>query len=98
MGGKAKTEKMSITLPGELAGQIRSIVPRGEISSFLTHAVEHYIAYQKQAVALEKGFGAWKRKNHPDLATPEESTAYVRSIRKSDNGRLERLGNSDAKQ
>ncbi len=36
----------------------------------------------KQKVALEKGLGAWKNKNHPDLVTPEDSTAHVRSIRK----------------
>ena len=60
MGGKAKTEKMSVTLPKELAGEIRSITSQGEISSFFTEALEHYIAYRKQKIALEKGFGAWK--------------------------------------
>ena len=47
MGGKAKTEKMSVTLPKELAGEIRSITSQGEISSFFTEALEHYIAYRK---------------------------------------------------
>ena len=97
MGGKAKTEKMSVTLPKELAGEIRSIASQGEISSFFTEALEHYIAYHKQKVALEKGFGAWKSENHPSLATPEDSTAYVRSIREADRERLERLGGIGAK-
>ena len=92
MGGKAKTEKMSVTLPKELAGEIRTIASQGEISSFFTDALEHYIAYRKQAIALEKGFGAWKGKNHPDLATPEDSTAYVRAVREADNERLTRFG------
>jgi len=83
MGGKAKTEKMSVTLPKELVGEIRSIVSRGEISSFFTEALEHYFAYRKQKVALEKGFGAWKNDNHPDMATPEDSTAYVCAIREA---------------
>ena len=87
MGGKAKTEKMSVTLPKELAGEIRSIASQGEISSFFTEALEHYIAYRKQKIALEKGFGAWKNESHPDLATPEDSTAYVRAIREADRGR-----------
>ena len=91
MGKRAKTEKMSVTLPKELAGEIRSIVSQGEISSFFTEALEHYIAYRKQNVALEKGFGAWKDKSHPDLTTPEDSTAYVRSVRETDRKRLERL-------
>ena len=97
MGGKAKTEKMSVTLPKELASEIRSISPQGEISSFFTEALEHYIAYRKQKIALEKGFGAWKNESHPDLATPEDSTAYVRAIRKADSERLARLGSVSEK-
>ncbi|MEK7353911.1 MAG: hypothetical protein AABZ77_05325 [Chloroflexota bacterium] len=91
MSGRAKTEKMSVTLPRELAGEIRSITSQGEISSFFTEALEHYLAYRKQKLALEKGFGAWKSKNHPDLATPEDSSAYVRSLREADQERQERL-------
>jgi len=97
MGRRGKTEKVSVTLPKELAGEIRSIVSQGEVSSFFTEALEHYLAYRKQKVALEKGFGAWKSESHPDLATPEDSTAYVRSIREVDRERLERLGGVRAK-
>ena len=97
MSRRGKTEKVSVTLPKELAGEIRSIVPQGEVSSFFTEALEHYLAYRKQKVALEKGFGAWKGESHPDLATPEDSTAHVRSIREADRERLERLGGVRAK-
>lgn len=97
MGGKAKTEKMSVTLPKELAGEIRSIASQGEISSFFAEALEHYIAHHKQKVALEKGFGAWKSESHPDLTTPEDSTGYVRAIREADSERSERLGGVRAK-
>ncbi|MFA5308421.1 MAG: hypothetical protein WC370_02915 [Dehalococcoidales bacterium] len=97
MGGKAKTEKMSVTLPKELAGEIRSVTSQGEISSFFTEALEHYLAYRKQTIALEKGFGAWGNKNHPDLATPEDSAAYVRAVREADKERLTRLGGVSAK-
>ena len=97
MGGKAKTEKMSVTLPKKLAGEIRSVASQGEISSFFTEALEHYMAYRKQTIALEKGFGAWRNESHPDLATPEDSTAYVRAVREADKGRLTRLGGVSAK-
>ena len=97
MGGKAKTEKMSVTLPKELAGEIRSIASQGEISSFFTEALEHYIAYRKQRIALEKGFGAWKSESHPDLNTAEDSTAYVRTIREADKERQQRLEGVSAK-
>lgn len=97
MGGKAKTEKMSVTLPKKLAGEIRSVASQGEISSFFTEALEHYLAYRKQTIALEKGFGAWKNESHPDLTTPEDSTAYVRAVREADKERLTRLGGVSAK-
>ena len=67
------------------------------MSSFFTEALEHYLVYRKQKVALEKGFGAWKSESHPDLTTPEDSTAYVRSIREAGRERLERLGDVHAK-
>jgi metal-responsive CopG/Arc/MetJ family transcriptional regulator len=73
MGVRAKTEKMSVTLPKELAGEIRSITTRGGISSFFTEALERYISYRKQIIAIEKGFGAWKDKNHPELAASEDT-------------------------
>ena len=97
MAGRGKTEKVSVTLPRELAGEIRSIVSPGEVSSFFTEALEHYLAYRKQKIALEKGFGAWKDKAHSDLDTPQDSTAYVHSIREADRKRLERLGGIVAK-
>jgi hypothetical protein len=97
MGGKARTEKMSVTLPKELVSEIRSIAPPGEISSFFAEALEHYIAYRKQKIALERGFGAWKDKSHPDLTTPEDSTVYVRSIREADRERQQRLEDVSAK-
>lgn len=97
MNRRGKTEKMSVTLPKELAGEIRSLVSQGEISSFFTEALAHYIAFRRQKIALEKGFGAWKNESHPDLATPEDSAAYVRSIREADAERLTRLGGTVAK-
>ena len=97
MGRRGKTEKVSVTLPKELAGEIRSIASQGKVSSFFTEALEHYLAYRKQKVALEKGFGAWKSKSHTDLNTPDDSTAYVRGIREAGRERLERLGGIVAK-
>ncbi len=97
MGRRGRTEKVSVTLPKELAGEIRLVVSQGEVSSFFTEALEHYMAYRKQKIALEKGFGAWKDESHPDLVNPEDSTAYVRSVREADSKRLSRLRDVGAK-
>lgn len=96
MGNRGKTEKISVTLPRELSGEIRSIVPQGEVSAFFTEALEHYLAYRKQKLALEKGFGAWKDEGHPNLTTPDDTKAYVRSLREADSKRLARLENANA--
>ena len=97
MGGKAKTEKMSVTLPKELAGEIRTVISQGEISAFFTEALEHYLAYRKQSIALERGFGAWKDKSHPDLVTPEDSAAWVHDIRTAGEERLTETGEFNAR-
>ncbi len=87
-----KTEKISVTIPRELAGEIRALVPQGEVSSFFTEALYHFIAIHRQKIALKKGFGAWKKDAHPDLLTPADSVAYVHSLRKPDKDRLLRVG------
>jgi len=97
MSSRGKTEKVSVTLPRDLAMEIRSMVPLGGISSFFSEALEHYIAYRRQKIALAKGFGAWKGEAHADLVTPEDSTAYVRALRAADNERLTHLGGTGAK-
>ena len=97
MSRRGKTEKVSVTLPRELAGEIRSFVSQGQVSSFFTEALQHYLAFHKQKIALEKGFGAWKDKSHPDLADPEDSTTYVRSTREADRERFARLAGNRAK-
>ena len=86
-----KMEKLSITLPKELASELRAMVPHGKLSAFLTEAVQFQLAYQRQKAALKIGFGAWKAKNHPDLKIPADSTAYVNALRALDEERLARF-------
>jgi hypothetical protein len=91
MTRKANTEKISVTLPRELIRQIRALVSRGEVSSFFTQALEHFLAIQRQKISLNKGFGAWGKESRSDLLTPEDSVSYVRSLREKDSERLLRV-------
>ena len=84
MARNGVTEKISVTLPRELVGEIHNLVTQGEVSAFFAKALEHYIALKRQEIALDKGFGVWKDKNHPDLMTPNDSSEFVYSIRKND--------------
>jgi hypothetical protein len=91
MTRKANSEKISVTLPRELTRQIRALVPRGEVSSFFTQALEHFLAIHRQKIALNKGFGAWGKEFRSDFLTPEDSVLNVRSLRNKDNERLLRV-------
>ncbi len=83
-----KVEKLSVTIPKELASEVRAIVPQGKLSAFFAEAVQHHLAYRRQKTALENGFGAWKTENHPDLKTSQDSILYVRALREADKQRL----------
>lgn len=39
------------------------------------------LAMKNQKMALRKGFGAWKDKNHPELVTTRDTIKFVNSIR-----------------
>ncbi len=75
------TEKLSVTLPVELVSELRQTVPSGEVSAFVADAVRDSLARRRFQEALDRGMGAWTDDNHPDLMTPEDSTAYVRALR-----------------
>ena len=90
MSGRGKTVKISVTLPGDLAGEVRALVSTGEVSAFFAEALEHYLAYRKQKKALEAGYGAWGDETHPDLENPADSIAFVRAVRSADSERQER--------
>jgi hypothetical protein len=87
----AKTEKLSITVPKELASRLREMVPQGKISSFIADALEYKLQMERQRIGLEIGRGAWKDEDHPDLMTPEDTQRFIREIRDRDLERLERL-------
>lgn len=91
MAAEAGTTKVSVTLPKRLVDEARTIAAKGEMSALLAEALERYLAHRRQMAALEIGFGAWKDENHPELQTPQDTAAYIRSIREADQGRLEGL-------
>ncbi len=91
----AKTEKVTVTLPKKLAGEIRAIATKGEVSSLVAEALEEYLARRKFKIALKKGFGAWKDEDHPELKTPEDTIAFVNAIRKENWERHLGAGNGE---
>lgn len=88
MARTKRTEKLSITIPQELASEVRRLVPPGEVSAFVTQAVRESMARLRLREALDKGFGAWSDEKHPELMTPEDSIAYVNALRSADLRRI----------
>ena len=87
----AKTEKLSITVPKELAARLREMVPQGEVSAFISEALDDRLQMEKQRIGLEAGLGAWKDEDHPDLMTPEDTQKWLSELRSRDDERQERL-------
>ena len=87
----AKTEKLSITVPKEVAEMLREYVPEGKVSAYVSDALRISLKMEKQRRGLEAGLGAWKDKNHPELKTPEDTQKYLRELRSRDEERQERL-------
>jgi len=88
----AKTEKLSITVPKEVAEMLKEYVPSGKVSSYVAEILEYALQMEKQRRGLEAGLGAWKDEDHPDLKTPEDTQRFIRSLRKTGHDRLKRVG------
>lgn len=87
----ARTEKLSITVPKELASQLRELVPPGEVSAFISEALSQYVRWQKQRQAIEKYAGIWKDEDYPEFKTPEDTQKWLRELRSHDEERTKRL-------
>ena len=87
----SNTEKLSITIPKEMAEKLREYVLPGKMSAFIADAVNFKLQMEKQRRGLEAGRGAWKPENHPDLKTPEDTQRFIRELRSHDGERQEYL-------
>ena len=87
----AKTEKLSVTIPKEVAEMLREYVPSGKVSSYIAEILDSHLKWERQKRAIEKYAGAWKDEDHPDLKTPEDTQRWLRELRSRDHERLERL-------
>ncbi|MDD5189477.1 MAG: hypothetical protein PHE50_00360 [Dehalococcoidales bacterium] len=84
MKRNTNTAKISVTIPNDLAIEIKEIIPQGEVSSFFTEALGYYLTYVRQKKALTKGAGIWKDENYPELKTTRDTVDYINLIRKTD--------------
>jgi hypothetical protein len=78
-----------VVLPVGLVADIDKLVGKRGRSAFLTEVAEREIKLRRQRQALRNAAGAWKDKDHPELA--QGAAAWVREMRSLDNRRFEEL-------
>ena len=86
----ARMEKISITIPRDIAEMLKEYVPQGQVSSFASEALFFKLQMEKQKRALEAGKGAWKETGHPDLKKSDDTRKWLGQLRSHDEERIER--------
>jgi len=72
-------KRAHLILPEELLREIDRIVGSRGRSSFIADAAKAELRRRRQLRALDKAAGAWKRKDHPELA--RGAAGLVRRLR-----------------
>ena len=75
------TRRINVTLPTTLLEELDSLVPAGKRSQVIAKAVATYLSRLKVLAAIRETQGAWRDEDHPELATPEDVSAWVRALR-----------------
>ncbi len=75
------TKQANFLLPEDLLDELRKSVSRGEQSRVVAEALRKELKRMKLSKALQRSFGAWKEKDHPELKSG--TGVYIRKLRKS---------------
>ena len=75
------TKQANFLLPEDLIEELKRSVPRREQSKVVCEALRKELKRLKLQKTIQTSFGAWKEKDHPELA--EGTEAFVRKLRKS---------------
>ena len=79
---KIEKRRVSFIFSKHLADELRRIIPANEISLFVENVLTRELRRRKLRKVLKKSYGAWKDKNHPELATFEDINRWVEEGRK----------------
>jgi len=83
-------KRLTITTSEEFAAELRRLIPRKQRSHFIEDAALEKLKALKQKKALSAAAGAWKDKDHPEIAKAGVDN-WLREIRSSWGGRLDRI-------
>ena len=75
------TRQANFLLPEDLLEELRRAVPKRRQSGLVAEALRKELKRLRLESALEASFGAWEKKDHPELRGGTD--ARVRSLRRS---------------
>lgn len=84
----AYNERLTITASKEFAAELRRLIPRKQRSLFIEAAATEKLKLLRQKNALKAAAGAWKDKDHPEIAKVGVDN-WLAEIRGSWSDRLE---------
>ncbi len=86
-----------VVMPRSLVDAVDELVGQRRRSQFVTEAVQRRVAQLRRDKALSETAGILRPEDHPEWATPELVSAWVRASRSQDEERFQRkLGGRSA--
>lgn len=76
-----KTQKITVSLPQNLAERLNAQVPLRQRSTFIAMILEEYLAIAEQQEILDETAGCWSDERHPDMATGEDIDIWLTTRR-----------------
>ncbi len=80
---KGATQKITISLPQDLAKRFKARVPARQRSVFIAKILEEYLALEEQLTALDETAGCWSDERHPEMATGADIDRWLVDLRGS---------------
>ena len=80
---KDATQKITISLPRDLAKRFKAHVPARQRSVFIAKILEEYLALEEQLNALDEAAGCWSDERHSDMATGADIDNWLVNLRGS---------------
>jgi len=87
----SKVQRINISIPKKLAGELSSLVPPGKRSHLIAEATKKELQKMNMLRVLERTAGVWTDHNHPDLKTIKDIRAWVDDLRRFDGKRFARF-------
>ncbi len=88
---KKKHVHVHFTFSLELKEDLEKHIEERKRSQFVSMAIQKELQHLKMQQAIDKSFGGWEEKNHPELHEASSVYQFVRKLRAESDNRLKEL-------